>query len=537
MNSIHFRSCLKLKLSFAPVYLALLPTMATKLILKTTASVFRKELAEGKISMYAGKGLPRVERDATDEEIDHRREKLAEYDAQKTRLNTGKWSHKLLKTIKSDTSATLKNTEDLKTGQKKLQTSLDETSVQLVQKIDDLARSVAVGTRKIEGSQEQWIINLGTSLTVPNMNTLLTRHGLQTKGTKHQKAVTLSRLDPVLLQEFMDELASEGQPVQEAAADSGSSSSNGARGTLDHFLPKKRKSRVEAEEEGPKRRRSNARAHDEDQDAQGEEEGGELLADNVAEGTKVSFKYFAGRGAGKVHEVIFAGLFKKGQKTGKGKGTFHNDGFYAFELGSSAPKKSFSWNKTKHFKVVEAAKDKDSEKDEDEEKKMQDKKEELPDQTEGQPAEQPTEEQNGKDSKNNEEAETDDKAMHEEDEEAGAVKNQEQQEPEKTKDETDTTPTPGPIIEELPEEGEEEGAAKNQEQQEPEKTKEDANTTPTPGPVVKFSRKRLIELAKKQKQQEREETNKKEVQKQARPQQPTEEQKQKKKVQKQARPQ
>ena len=96
------------------------------LITKSGASLYRKELATRQISTYAGKGLPRTERDLTDEEIEHRREKLAEYDAQKTPLNTGKWGHKLLKTIKSDTSATLKNTEDLKTGQEKLQQTVDK---------------------------------------------------------------------------------------------------------------------------------------------------------------------------------------------------------------------------------------------------------------------------------------------------------------------------------------------------------------------------------------------------------------------------
>jgi hypothetical protein len=99
------------------VYLALLPTMDTGLISKTTASVFRKELVDETITHFAGAGLPRTERPATAEEMDHRRQKLAEYDAQKKRVNTGKWALKLsavaktTEAIKNDTVAIKADTE------------------------------------------------------------------------------------------------------------------------------------------------------------------------------------------------------------------------------------------------------------------------------------------------------------------------------------------------------------------------------------------------------------------------------------------
>jgi Zn/Cd-binding protein ZinT len=66
-------------------------TSPAGLISQSTASLYRKELATGKITQYAGKGLPRAERDATDDELQHRRGKLTDYDAHKMRSNTGKW--------------------------------------------------------------------------------------------------------------------------------------------------------------------------------------------------------------------------------------------------------------------------------------------------------------------------------------------------------------------------------------------------------------------------------------------------------------
>jgi hypothetical protein len=92
-------------------------TQPTALISLAAASLFRKELATKTITRYVGKGLPREERDATDEEMDHRRQKLAEYDAQKKRVNTGKWALKLsavaktTEAIKNDTVAIKADTE------------------------------------------------------------------------------------------------------------------------------------------------------------------------------------------------------------------------------------------------------------------------------------------------------------------------------------------------------------------------------------------------------------------------------------------
>ena len=94
--------------------------MATGLISKTTASVFRRELAEGITTNFAGKGLPRTSRDLTDEEKDIRQQKLAEYDAQKKRGNIGKWALKLsavartTEAIKADTEAVLGDTKAMR---------------------------------------------------------------------------------------------------------------------------------------------------------------------------------------------------------------------------------------------------------------------------------------------------------------------------------------------------------------------------------------------------------------------------------------
>ena len=55
-----------------------------------------------------------MERDATDEEMDHRRQKLAEYDAQKKRVNTGKWGLKILSTVAKTTEAIKNDTVAIK---------------------------------------------------------------------------------------------------------------------------------------------------------------------------------------------------------------------------------------------------------------------------------------------------------------------------------------------------------------------------------------------------------------------------------------
>ena len=50
----------------------------TGLLTKSGASLYRKELATKKTTHYVGKGLPRQERDLTEEEVEHRCEKLVE---------------------------------------------------------------------------------------------------------------------------------------------------------------------------------------------------------------------------------------------------------------------------------------------------------------------------------------------------------------------------------------------------------------------------------------------------------------------------
>ena len=82
---------------------------------------------------------------------------------------------------------------------------IDDKSQDLSQQVENLGNRLTRQTRPLEAGQDQWIIKL-SSLTVANLNDLLGRHGLQTKGTKVYKAVRLSSLDPEVLQAFMEEL-------------------------------------------------------------------------------------------------------------------------------------------------------------------------------------------------------------------------------------------------------------------------------------------------------------------------------------------
>jgi hypothetical protein len=97
-----------------------------------------------------------------------------------------------------------------------IQAKIVKSNKELKEEIESLKKNVTIGMRKIEGSQEQWIIKL-TSLTVANLNNLLTTHGLPKKGTKAQKAVILSRLHPTVLQNFMDEQVSQSRPREHIA--------------------------------------------------------------------------------------------------------------------------------------------------------------------------------------------------------------------------------------------------------------------------------------------------------------------------------
>ncbi len=90
------------------------------MISPTLASTYRKELATGKTTRYVGKGLPREERDLTEEDKTSRQTKLAEYDAHVKRSNRGKWGQKLTtvaKTtaaIKADTTAIKADTKAIR---------------------------------------------------------------------------------------------------------------------------------------------------------------------------------------------------------------------------------------------------------------------------------------------------------------------------------------------------------------------------------------------------------------------------------------
>ena len=119
--------------------------------------------------------------------------------------------------------------------------------------------------------------------------------------------------------------------------------------------------------------------------------------------TTIGFVYADGRSPGKYREAIFAGHFRKGDRTGNGKGTFRSDGFCAYETEGpeQKTKKHYHLHKTADMKVVkEIASDKADDKPEPEEDKKEDeeqKKLEGEKQTEGGEADnqpQPEEDKN-----------------------------------------------------------------------------------------------------------------------------------------------
>ena len=77
---------------------------------------------------------------------------------------------------------------------------IDKANKENKERFENLEKQVGINMKKISGSQEQWIWTLNSSsVSVANLNTLLTTHGLPKKGTKGQKAVILSRLHPTCL--------------------------------------------------------------------------------------------------------------------------------------------------------------------------------------------------------------------------------------------------------------------------------------------------------------------------------------------------
>jgi len=155
---------------------------------KSAASLYRKELAKRRTSRYVGKGLPREERDLTEQEMDHRRQKLAEYDGQKKRVTTGKWAHKALKTIKADSAATLQNTKDLKTGQQKIQESVDQLGEDQNARAQDIVKRVVEGVKTatvpLTTDEGDWVKILNGK-PVPLLNQLMKAASLNLKGKKN----------------------------------------------------------------------------------------------------------------------------------------------------------------------------------------------------------------------------------------------------------------------------------------------------------------------------------------------------------------
>ena len=119
---------------------------------------------------------------------------------------------------------------------KETQAKIDKANKENMERFEKFEKHVGINMKKIPGSQEQWILTLNSSsVSVANLNTLLTTHGLPKKGTKGQKALILSRLHPTVLQNFMDEQISQSRPSKEIAVDEG----QGA-GTGDSERPPKR---------------------------------------------------------------------------------------------------------------------------------------------------------------------------------------------------------------------------------------------------------------------------------------------------------
>ena len=139
---------------------------------KSAASLYRKELAKRRTSRYVGKGLPREERDLTEQEMDHRRQKLAEYDGQKKRVTTGKWAQ---------------NTKDLETGQQKLQERVDQLGEDQNAWVQDIVKRVVEGVKTatvpLTTDEGDWVKILNGK-PVPLLNQLMKAASLNLKGKK-----------------------------------------------------------------------------------------------------------------------------------------------------------------------------------------------------------------------------------------------------------------------------------------------------------------------------------------------------------------
>ena len=80
------------------------------------------------------------------------------------------------------------------------------------EKLEQLGEKITKETVPLEKRQEEWIVKL-TPLTVANLNTMLTKQGMPTKGNKTLKVLALSKLDPHTLDNFMQGLSDEIQPL------------------------------------------------------------------------------------------------------------------------------------------------------------------------------------------------------------------------------------------------------------------------------------------------------------------------------------
>jgi hypothetical protein len=98
-------------------FMTMAASAPSDLISKSIAYNYRKEIESRKISHHQGKGLPRVERDTTEDEIETKKRKLAERQQWLQQNGRGPYKTRLavkIGSIKGDTKAIKKGTEAIK---------------------------------------------------------------------------------------------------------------------------------------------------------------------------------------------------------------------------------------------------------------------------------------------------------------------------------------------------------------------------------------------------------------------------------------
>ena len=153
---------------------------STGLITPAAASLYRNELATGKSTRYAGKDLPREERELNQEEKDHRQKKLAEYDA-RVKSSRRKW--KTTMAIKKDTEAILADTTAIKSETAAIKAGVAEAK-------DEIISSIKSETVPLRKDEKIWIEQL-SPLPVSVLNGMLTDQCIDAKGNKIQKILIL----------------------------------------------------------------------------------------------------------------------------------------------------------------------------------------------------------------------------------------------------------------------------------------------------------------------------------------------------------